>query len=131
MKIIRFQNLASIIKIYNILRNKIKIEMHKNWKNKLLGESITEKGFAAIEIDESEIIGNSEIIYWMFGLIDRISKKARIFCVLNNRTADNLMTIIKNNIATTNNININLEDDNNEIPRIYYDSFTAYQPNNF
>ena len=41
------------------------------------------------------------------------------------------MKIIKNNIATTNNININLEDDNNEIPRIYYDSFTAYQPNNF
>ena len=38
----------SIIKIYNILRNKIKIEMHKNWKNKLLGESITENGFAVI-----------------------------------------------------------------------------------
>ena len=41
------------------------------------------------------------------------------------------MTIIKNNIATTNNININLEDDNNESPLIYSDSFTAYQPNNF
>ena len=65
----------------------------------------------------------------MFGIIDRIPKEARIFCVLNNRTADNLMRIIINNIATTNNIN--LEDDYNEIPLIYSDSFTAYQPNNF
>ena len=38
------------------------------------------------------------------------------------------MKINTNSIDTTNNININLEDDNNEIPRIYSDSFTSYQP---
>jgi len=79
----------SIIKIYSILRNKIMIEMHNNRKNNLLGENITENGYAAIEIDVREIIGNSEIIYWMFGLIDRVSKDTRIFCVLNDRTKNN------------------------------------------
>ena len=105
--------------------------MHYEWKVHLIGDNISDKGFSVFEIDESKIIGNNDLIYWMFGIIDRISKEERIFCVLNNRTGCNLMKIIKNNIATTNNININLEDDNNEIPRIYFDSFTPYQPNNF
>ena len=116
----------SISKAYNLIRNKLKNKMHYEWKDHLMGDNISDDGFSVFEIDESKIIGNNDIIYWMFGIIDRISKEARIFCVLNNGTADNLMTIIKNNIATTNNININLEDDNNEIPLIYSDSFTAY-----
>ena len=127
----------SIIKIYNILRNKIKIEMHKNWKNKLLGESITEKGFAAIEIDESEIIGNSEIIYWMFGLIDRVTKEARIFCVLNDRTKNNLLPLVKNNVLS-NDMNEFEDDENMEIDeeyqintRIYSDCYSSYQVNDF
>ena len=101
--------------------------MHYEWKDHLMGDNISDEGFSVYKIYESKIIGNNGLIYWMFGIIDKISKEARIFCVLNNRTADNLMKIIKNYIATTNNININLEDDNNEIPRIYSDSFTSYQ----
>ena len=115
----------SIIKIYNILRNKIKIEMHKNWKNKLLGESITEKGFAAIEIDESEIIGNSEIIYWMFGLIDRVTKEARIFCVLNDRTKNNLLPLVKNNVLS-NDMNEFEDDENMEIDEKYQNNTRIY-----
>lgn len=46
------------------------IEIHKKWKKAIM-ENIMEKGFAAIEIDESEIIGISETIYWIFSLIDR------------------------------------------------------------
>ena len=96
-----------------------------------MGDNISDDGFSVFEIDERKIIGNNDIMYWMLGIIDRISKEARIFCVLNNRTADNLMTIIKNNIVTTNNININIEDDSNKIPLIYSVSFTTHQPNNF
>ena len=55
-------------------------------------------GYASVEIDESEIIGNSQEIYWMFGIIDRKIKDARIFCVLNNRTKENILAIIKNNV---------------------------------
>ena len=111
--------------------------MHKNWKNKLLGESITEKGFAAIEIDEREIIGNSEIIYWMFGLIDRVTKEARIFCVLNDRTKNNLLPLVKNNVLS-NDMNEFEDDENMEIDeeyqintRIYSDCYSSYQVNDF
>ena len=103
--------------------------MHYERKDHLMGDNISDDSLPFFEMNESKIIGNNNIIYWMFGIIDRISKEARIFCVLNNRTADNLMRIIKNDIDTTNNIN--LEDDYNEIHLIYSDSFTAYQPNNF
>ena len=58
-------------------------------------DNLTENGYPVFEIEESEIIGNSEVIYWMFGIIDRITKESREFCVLNNRTSSNLMKIIK------------------------------------
>ena len=56
----------------------------------IMGNNLTESGFPKFEIDESEIIGNSEVIYWMFWIIDGISKECRVFCVLNNRSSDNL-----------------------------------------
>ena len=40
-----------------------------------------ELGYGLVEIDESEIIGNSQQIYWMFGIIDRKTKDSRIYCV--------------------------------------------------
>ena len=96
-----------------------------------MGNNLTESGFPIFEIDESEIIGNSEVIYWMFGIIDRISKESRVFCVLNNRSSDNLLKLIKDNIATHENQNMDLEEEYLENARIYYDCFASYQPNRF
>ena len=36
-----------------------------------------------MEINESKIISSSSEIYWIFGLVDHITKEARIFTVLN------------------------------------------------
>ncbi len=38
-------------------------------------------GYGAVEIDESEIIGFSKSIFWMFGLIDRFTRKAIVYCI--------------------------------------------------
>lgn len=43
-------------------------------------------GFASIKIAESEIIGNENTFYLMFGLIERITKNDLTFCVLSDRT---------------------------------------------
>ena len=121
----------SISKLYSLLRERIKNSMHKIWKNNMMGDNITEKGYPVFEIDESEIIGNNEVIYWMFGIIDRISKESRVFCVLNNRTSNNLIKIIKDNISTRENLNMDLDEDYLENARIYSDCFASYQPNRF
>ena len=72
----------------------------------------TENEYPIFEIDESEIIGNNEGIYWMFGIIDRIiSKESRVFCVLNDRTSNNLMKIIKDNIFTNENQDMDLDEE--------------------
>ena len=121
----------SISKVYNLIRKKIKDSMHLDWSNHLLGDNLSVNGYPIFEIDESKIIGNNEKIYWMFGIIDRITKESRVFCVLNNRSSDNLMNLIKGNIATNHNIDMDLDDENIECPRIYSDCFASYQPNNF
>ena len=48
-----------------------------------MGDNLTENGYSFFEIDESEIIGNNEVIYWMFGIIDRITKENRVFLCIN------------------------------------------------
>ena len=121
----------SIGKFYSLLREKIKTSMHKIWKNNIMGNNITKKGYPVFEIDESEIIGNNEVIYWMFGIIDRITKESRVFCVLNDRTSNNLMNILKENIATNENQDMDLDDEYLENTRIYSDCFASYQPNTF
>ena len=95
-----------ITKVFSILRNKIRINMHKNWNKELMGNNLSDLGYPVFEIDESEIIGNNEVIYWMFGMIDRVNKECRVYCVLNDRTANNLMKLIKENIATDENKNM-------------------------
>ena len=87
--------LNSICKVFNNLRKQIKINTHLKWKKTFLGEEIGATGYPSIEIDESKIIGNSNTVYWMFGLICRTTREARIFCVLNNRTKQNLLPIIE------------------------------------
>ena len=79
-------SLKTIIKVFRKLRCKIKEYYHKQWDNTPLGlEPTDEVGIAKVEIDESEIIGNSHKIIWMFVIIDRSNKDARVFSVLHNR----------------------------------------------
>ena len=68
----------TVRKFFCELRNKIKFRLHYNWKKSFLGQEIGNLGFTSIEIDESAIIRNNHHIYWMFGLIDHITKEARI-----------------------------------------------------
>lgn len=65
------------------------------------------------KIDESEIIGNWNIIYWMFSLIDIETKEASVFWILNNRTSANLLHVENNNdlndgIENVNEASLNL-----------------------
>ena len=39
----------------------------------------------------------------MFRLIDRADKQARVYCVMNDRTRDRLLDIVKKNVYTNNN----------------------------
>ena len=116
---------SNIIKLFRLVRNKIKINMHNSWRSKLLGLEPTVRGYPEIEIDESHIIGNSESNIWIFGLIDRVDKDVRVFCV-RDRTSATLLEIIKNNVNTIineNNLDIRT--------RIFSDSFSSYQPQTF
>ena len=91
-------------------------------------------GYGSVEIDESEIIGNGNDIYWVFGLIDRNTKETRIFSILNNRTKRNLIKYVKNNVYTSNEDDINNDEySENELlnTRIYSDCFASYQPGDF
>ena len=85
----------SICNIYAMLRKKIKDNMHKSWSTKMLAEEPNEEGYSTIEIDESCIIDNSNVVYWMFGLIQRNTKEAHIYCVLNDRTKNTLLSLDK------------------------------------
>ena len=65
----------------------------------------------------------------MFGAIDHNAKDARIWCVLNNRTKERLLTLVKNYI------NIDRADEEDEIhsirTRVFSDSFSSYQVSDF
>ena len=63
--------------------------MHKIWNKDLMGNNLSENAYPVFEIDESEIIGNREIFYWMFRIIDRLTKESRVYCILNDRTLKN------------------------------------------
>ena len=119
--------------------------MHSLWKPNQIGIEINyELGYSAVEIDESKILSSGNLIYWMFGLIDRNTKEARIRCVLNDRTKEKLLPIIKEYVHT--NIddvdleqNENADDYGNRInpedytikTRIFSDSFRTYQVSDF
>ena len=68
----------------------------------------------------------------MFGIIDLPDKNARIFCVIDDRTPDNLLPIIEKNVFSINDDN---DEDNNNIyslkPRIYSDSFNIFLTKGF
>ncbi len=48
----------AIIKLFQFLREKIRIKYHEEWKKRPLGMEPSNNGVARVEIDESEIIGN-------------------------------------------------------------------------
>ena len=51
--------------------------MHLKSQNIKLGTEPGIGGFTMAEIDESSIIGNGDDVFWMFYVIDRITKEAR------------------------------------------------------
>ena len=124
----------AVSKIYNTLRNKIMNKMHLFWKNNPLGEEVNSNGYCSVEIDESSIIGNQNIVIWMFGIVERISKNARIFCVLNDRTQQNLLNLVRNNVITEdNNLDDEMEESESESikTRVYSDCFASYNEQRF
>ena len=87
--------LNMINKIFKILRNKIRITMHKNWLMNLLGTNPSVNGVPRVEIDESKIIVNSDRILWMFRMIDRLDKEAHVYCVMEDRTQNTIWDLRK------------------------------------
>ena len=73
----------------------------------------------------------------MFGIIDRSNKNCRVFCVMDNRSRESLLPIIKNNVATVMDIKEIRYESQEDIhkycmsTRIYSDCWAAYQPNDF
>ena len=85
-----------------------------------------EDGKPRVEIDETELIGNSEKILWLFGIIDRGTKDARIFSVMDNCSKENLLPIVGKNVHTVNN-----SIDGIYFRRVYSDCFSAYREQDF
>ena len=126
---------SSIIKFFSIIRQRIKNKMLLLWDKNLLGITINGNlGYSSVEIDESKVISSSNEIWWMFGIIDRQTKEARIRCVLNNRTKNRLLPIIKKYVYATPYL---YEDnDDNEAnfsiqTRVFSDCFRTYERNDF
>ena len=84
-------SLSNIQKLFRILRKKIKIKMHMDWLINPLGTEPSSGGVARVEIDESKLIGNNNIVYYMFGMIDSCTKNAHVYCVLDNHTKESLL----------------------------------------
>lgn len=130
-------SIQNIQKFFRIVRNKIKVNTHKEWKQKLLGDEPSTGGVLRIEIDKSKIIGNANTVYYMFGMIDRADKNCRVFCVKDNRSRESLLPIITKNISTVMDIKDNNYNSVEEIhnkclsTRIYSDCWGAYQYSDF
>lgn len=130
-------SISNIQKLFRVLRNKIKIKMHNDWKNNPLATEPYSDGISRVEIDESKIISNNDKTYYMFKLIDRQTKNARVYCVLDKRTKETLLPLIKNNIYTVDDIKVKKYNNAEEIhnncfsTRIYSDCWSAYQYRNF
>ena len=115
-----------ITTIYPKLQKKIKDYYHGIWSNSMVGCEPDDSGKSRIELDKSKIIGNTNIVIWMFGLIDRVDKEARVYCVMNDRTRDTLLNSVKNNVYTTGP---NTDEDFKT--GIYSDCFSSYQASDF
>ena len=70
--------------------------MHNFWKNNVLGTTISVHGVPRLEVDESKIFGNANKVY----IADRASKDYRVFCLMDNRSKETLLPIVKKNAFT-------------------------------
>ena len=122
---------STVIKLYQILRDKMKNKMLSNWLKNPLENDISSNEYMVVEIDKSKIIGNNQKILWMFGIIERFTKEARVFTVMTKRTAYNLLNIVKKNVVTTDLENDeDIENENQSTKtRIYSNSFASYKVN--
>ena len=69
----------------------------------MVNESIRYLSFSKwstrVEIDDSKIIANSDRILWIF---DRFEKEAYVYCVMEDRTQNTLLDLVKENLFTIN-----------------------------
>lgn len=76
----------------------------------MVNQSITYRIFyeflPIIEIDESKLIGNSNKVYYIFGVVYS-HKNARLFYILNNKNKETLIPLIQKNVYTVNDIKVN------------------------
>ena len=66
-------------------------------------------------------------------MVDRVTKNARVYCVLDNRTKECLLPILVKNVYTVDDINSNIYESEEDLhnncfsTRIYSDCWSAYQ----
>ena len=113
------------------------VKMHLFWKYNSLGKEPAEGGVSLVQFDESKIVANQNITFWMFGIIDRRYKACHIFCVKDNRTKESLLPLLKENVITNDDIIINNYNSNIQIhkycfsTRVYSDCFATQQKQDF
>ena len=78
------------------------------------------------KIDESSILGNETTVLWMFGIIDRVNKNARVWCGMNDRLKEKILIYVKNNIFTPE-----IENNREFVTRIYSDGFSSDRKEDF
>ena len=123
----------AISKIYQILPKKFRKVFHRKWQLNPLGLDKGINGYASVEIDESEIIGNSQNIYWIFDIIDNTNKEALLFSVLNNQIKERLLPLVQIMFLINIIANLILSERNDYFvyTRVYSDIFSTHQSNNF
>ena len=122
----------SIIKVFGIIRKKIMEYMNFIFGKNLLDVEIKAiLRFPSVEIDERKIICQGNEIYWVFGIIDRNSKEAPIRCILNKRTKEKLIVIFNKYVTTDASEDFDLAENLSIKDRVYSDSFSSYQVNDF
>lgn len=86
-KVLKINKISNkmIIKLYRLLKNKIKKPFHLMWERDPLALEPAEQGYPCIEIDENSIKVNANLVIWDFGITDLNDKDACIFCALNDR----------------------------------------------
>ena len=73
------------------------ISMHKSWDKNLLRKVHSNDLVSHIEIDDNKNVDNKNKVFWMLGIIGKIHKDCRVFCVKNNRKVETLLTLVRYN----------------------------------